>query len=288
MPALIRVARPDDVPGLLALDLVGRQDPLRPSPVVLSAQGGVLPAEPDAYRVGLLRAAALAGAAARTCLLGDGVGGPAGYVLRRPAQLFGADLVELLLVDHRYRRQGLGVALLRAAAAESGAATVWTTAGAANLPMRALLAGDGWQPAGRLDGAPAAEAELLFRRPGDREGRPGVLFHLALRQDWERAVRDGAYRVSTLGATLAEVGFIHASFGHQVAGTAARFYPAERRPLVLLEISRARLVPAVRVEPGGDEMFPHLYGPLDPAAVVAVHLLSRDGTGRLLLPPVTG
>ena len=137
---------------------------------------------------------------------------------------------------------------------------------------------------GRLEEAPSADTDLLFRRSGDREGRPGALYHLALREDWERAVRAGAYRVSTLGATLAEVGFIHSSFAHQVAGVAERYYAAERRPLVLLEIARSRLVPPVRVEPAGDDAFPHLYGPLDPGAVTAVHPVGRDLAGRLLLP----
>ena len=282
MPALIRVARPDDLPGLLALDLLARHDPLRTGPVLL----GAAPAEPDPYRTGLIRAAVLG---ARQCLVVDGVGGPAGYALRRPAHLLGHDLVELLVVDPRRRRQGLGAGLLRAAAAQAGSAPVWTYAAASNLPVRALLAGDGWRASGGIDGSRieslAGEPALLFSRPGDRPGRPGVLYHLAGRQDWERAVRDGAYRVSTQGATLAEVGFIHASFAHQVAAVARRYYQAERRPLVLLEICRARLVPAVRIQPAGDEMFPHLYGPLDPAAVAAVHPVSRDATGRLLLPP---
>jgi uncharacterized protein (DUF952 family) len=207
-------------------------------------------------------------------------------VLRRPGQLFGEDLVELLLVDPRVRRQGAGLALLRAAAAGAGTGPVWTGAGRGDLAMRALLATDGWRVSGRLEGAARPDADLLFRRTGDREGRPGTLYHLAARQDWERAVRDGAYRVSTLGLSLAEVGFIHTSFAHQVAGVAARYYAGERRPLVLLEIGRARLVPAVRVEPAGDDAFPHLYGPLDPAAVVAVHPVSRDSAGGLLLPAV--
>jgi uncharacterized protein (DUF952 family) len=252
--------------------------------------------EPDPYRVALLRSAVdpLAPPGGPRALVVDGpvvagpVAGPAagvaGVAVRRPGHLFGADLVELVLVDGRRRRQGVGLALLRAAAAESGPAPVWTTAGRGNAAMRALLAADGWTVAGGLAAPPAADAELLFRRPGDREGRPGVLYHLALREDWERAVRSGAYRVSTLGATLSEVGFIHSAFAHQVAGVAGRYYAAERRPLVLLEIARARLVPPVRIEPAGDDAFPHLYGPLDPAAVTAVHPVGRDLTGRLLLP----
>ena len=102
------------------------------------------------------------------------------------------------------------------------------------------------------------------------------LFHLALRCDWEAAQRAGEYRVSTLGRTLEDEGFLHASYRHQVEGVRARFYADVNEPLVLLEIDRGRLdVPvADEVPDGADEAFPHLYGPLPTDAVVAVHLVS--------------
>lgn len=37
------------------------------------------------------------------------------------------------------------------------------------------------------------------------------IWHLAHRDDWEQACSAGAYRMSTRGATLDQVGFIHAS-----------------------------------------------------------------------------
>jgi uncharacterized protein (DUF952 family)/ribosomal protein S18 acetylase RimI-like enzyme len=271
MPAVLRTVRPDDVPALLALEPAGAPQPA---------------AERAELLAGLLQAAATG--RDPCCLVADRGGRPAGYVLRRPGHLLGRDFVEALLVQPRHRRQGIGLALLRAAAADCAGRRVWTSTDASNLPMRAMLAGDGWVCAGRLHGFDDGDPELFFHRAGDRPGRPGVLYHLATRQDWERAVRDDAYRTSTLGASLATVGFIHTSFGHQVAGVAAALHAAERQPLVLLEIARARLVPTVRLEPSADEMFPHLYGPLDPAAVVAVHLLGRDRAGRLLLPPPVG
>lgn len=35
-----------------------------------------------------------------------------------------------------------------------------------------------------------------------------MIYHVAFAEDWERASRVGEYRVSTLGRTLDEVGFI--------------------------------------------------------------------------------
>lgn len=95
------------------------------------------------------------------------------------------------------------------------------------------------------------------------------LFHLALAADWHDAESDGHYRVSTRGRTLAEEGFIHASFAHQVDGVARRFYADVEEPLVLLTIDLARVDVEVRLEvpPGADEAFPHLYGPLPVDAV---------------------
>jgi uncharacterized protein (DUF952 family) len=98
------------------------------------------------------------------------------------------------------------------------------------------------------------------------------LFHLALRRDWEAAQQAGEYRVSTLGRTLEEEGFLHASYAHQWRGVRDAFYAGLTEPLVLLEIDPARLdVPVVEEVPdGGDEAFPHVYGPLPVTAVVAV------------------
>ena len=102
------------------------------------------------------------------------------------------------------------------------------------------------------------------------------LFHLALRLDWEAAQEAGEYRVSTRGRTLAEEGYLHASYEHQWQGVRDAYYADVTEPLVLLEVDPALLdVPVVEEVPaGGDEAFPHVYGPLPVAAVVAVRELS--------------
>jgi glutathione S-transferase len=98
-----------------------------------------------------------------------------------------------------------------------------------------------------------------------------TLFHLALADDWRDAQEAGAYRMSTIGQSIDDVGFIHCSFHHQVEGTASRYY-AGRSDLVLLTIDPNLVGVEVRVENlhGGEELFPHLYGPLPVGAVVAV------------------
>jgi len=98
------------------------------------------------------------------------------------------------------------------------------------------------------------------------------VFHLALRRDWEAALGEGSYRISTLGRTLAEEGFIHASRRHQVQGVQDAFYGDVTEPMVLLEIDPVLLTAplVLEVPPGGDEPFPHVYGPVGVDAVVAV------------------
>jgi uncharacterized protein (DUF952 family) len=96
------------------------------------------------------------------------------------------------------------------------------------------------------------------------------IFHIATAADWAEARRRGRYTTSTLGRTLAEEGFIHASRGDQWQDVRERFYADVTEPLVLLVIDTERLdVPVVEESvPGSDETFPHVYGALDPAAVV--------------------
>ncbi|WP_370287647.1 DUF952 domain-containing protein [Nocardioides sp.] len=98
-----------------------------------------------------------------------------------------------------------------------------------------------------------------------------TIFHLALASDWAAAQEAGAYTTSTLGMTLDEVGFIHASRAEQWTATRERFYADVAEPLVLLQIDTDLLdVPVIEEQghPGSPETFPHIYGRLLPSAVV--------------------
>lgn len=105
-----------------------------------------------------------------------------------------------------------------------------------------------------------------------------VVFHIATRDDWERALAAGAYRTGSLDTE----GFIHCSTEEQVAGTANRLF-AGRTDLVLLFIDGDRLGAALQyeqVDDPPDAVFPHVFGPIDLAAVLDVVALEPGADGR--------
>ncbi|MGZ4598105.1 MAG: DUF952 domain-containing protein [Actinomycetes bacterium] len=101
------------------------------------------------------------------------------------------------------------------------------------------------------------------------------IFHIATARDWAAARAAGVYRVSTLGRSLEDEGFLHASRRAQVEGVRRAFYADVDEPLVLLEIDPALVEAPLRLEVplGAQEAFPHIYGPLPVAAVVDVREL---------------
>ena len=100
------------------------------------------------------------------------------------------------------------------------------------------------------------------------------IFHLTTPEVWAQAERDGAYTTSTRGRSLADEGFVHCSEAHQVEGV-RRFWFDDLDDLVVLEIETDLLTSPWRSEQlaGADEPYPHVYGPVDLAAVVDVRRL---------------
>jgi uncharacterized protein (DUF952 family) len=104
-----------------------------------------------------------------------------------------------------------------------------------------------------------------------------VLFHLATRQDWERAGGAQAYTTPSLDGH----GFIGCATAQQHAAVAnARF--TGRTDLVLLLIDAGRLSPEVRFERAGagGEAYPHVYGPVNVDAVFEATPYRPGADGR--------
>ena len=102
-----------------------------------------------------------------------------------------------------------------------------------------------------------------------------IIHHLAFRADWEAGVASGEYRAPS----LAEEGFIHASGDEeQMLRVAVRLF-AGRIDLLALEVDIDRLPeesPVIREAARSGEIYPHVYGPINPGAVVRVRRLIPD------------
>ena len=84
---------------------------------------------------------------------------------------------------------------------------------------------------------------------------------------------------SCSSAGLAEEGFIHCSFAHQVATVATALYRGQTDLVILTIDERGLPVVVEDCYESGDE-FPHIYGPIPRAAVVEVRPFppNPDGT----------
>ncbi len=86
-----------------------------------------------------------------------------------------------------------------------------------------------------------------------------LIYHIARDADITRLAEGKDYRC----ASLETEGFIHCCNQQQLPGVTARYY-ADIDDVHLLIIAVERLTPALILENtvGGDELFPHVYGPI--------------------------
>ena len=116
-----------------------------------------------------------------------------------------------------------------------------------------------------------------------------MIYHITSRTDWQAALAAGQYRAGS----LATEGFIHCSTLLQVLPVAENFYKGQSG-LVLLSIDPPLLCSSLKWElPSGgapplgvpqDDLFPHIYGPINLNAVVNVFDFEEDPDGKFKLP----
>jgi uncharacterized protein (DUF952 family) len=110
------------------------------------------------------------------------------------------------------------------------------------------------------------------------------VYKILPRAEWAAARAAGRFEGSAVDRAD---GFIHFSTAAQAQETARRHF-AGQAGLVVLEVEADDLGAALRWEPSrGGDLFPHLYGALDAAAVrrVGEAPLGADGVPRLALTP---
>jgi uncharacterized protein (DUF952 family) len=109
-----------------------------------------------------------------------------------------------------------------------------------------------------------------------------IAYHLTPAEAWAATRADGPFRA----ASLADEGFVHLT--HTMADlveVANAFYRDDPRPQIVLTIALRWLTAPWRYD--GDERYPHVYGPLDRAAITEVRPIERepDGTYRPIERP---
>ncbi len=116
------------------------------------------------------------------------------------------------------------------------------------------------------------------------------IFHITTLNASLAARQSGIYRTDS----LEKDGFIHFSQRQQILGVANAFYTAQT-DLVILVVDVSRLQAELKYEPpvhpsastsapAADQLFPHLYGPLNFDAVEAVIAFPLGPDGKFSLP----
>lgn len=102
---------------------------------------------------------------------------------------------------------------------------------------------------------------------------------------WREAEAAGVFKGA--GIDLAD-GYIHFSTADQVAETAALHFTGID-DLVLVAVDGEKLGEALRYEAArSGDLFPHLYAPLDPEAVIWARPMPLGADGRHTLPDLAG
>jgi uncharacterized protein (DUF952 family) len=110
------------------------------------------------------------------------------------------------------------------------------------------------------------------------------ILHLASKSDWDAALESDSYRVSTRGASIEEVGFIHGSRPDQLRAVAEFVYADCEEALAVLVMDddaiRATGTEVRYEDGGGGQLYPHIYGPIRRADVTEILPAGFDSAGR--------
>jgi GNAT superfamily N-acetyltransferase len=87
-----------------------------------------------------------------------------GFLGLRPGHFYKRDFIDLLYVAPRWRHQGAGRALMRAALRNASTPRVFVSTNESNAPMRQLLGSEGWILSGVLTGLDEGDPEHVFFR----------------------------------------------------------------------------------------------------------------------------
>lgn len=107
-----------------------------------------------------------------------------------------------------------------------------------------------------------------------------MIYHICQKSRWEEGKASGAYEADTLEAE----GFMHASTITQVVDVANAVFTGQT-DLVFLVIDETKLTSELKYETASNgQAYPHLYGALNPDAVVKEMEYAAGEDGAFVLP----
>lgn len=108
----------------------------------------------------------------------------------------------------------------------------------------------------------------------------GHTFHLVPQEYYEAQPTDQDYLPEPM--VEGRESFIHCTDGaDNLAATANRYYTADPRDFVVLVIDKSRVAAPIRYE-DPNNIYPHIYGPLNRSAIVEIRGIKRDEARRFL------
>lgn len=109
----------------------------------------------------------------------------------------------------------------------------------------------------------------------------GIIYKIVPAPMWQEATRSGSFDGAPVD--LAD-GFIHFSTAAQVRETASKHF-SRQNDLLLVAVDGTSLGEALRYEVSrGGDLFPHLYGALDPRLALWAKPLPLGADGRHVFP----
>jgi uncharacterized protein (DUF952 family) len=109
-----------------------------------------------------------------------------------------------------------------------------------------------------------------------------MILHICSKTDWEKAKKNNVY----IADSLLSQGYIHCSTLEQIVEVADHVFNGQSN-LILLLIDENKVDKDIKYEDAGNgKFYPHIYGPLNIAAVIDVKDFPTDEDGHFKLPNV--
>ena len=94
-----------------------------------------------------------------------------------------------------------------------------------------------------------------------------TIIHITDQQTWKKALESGVYKADALESS----GFIHCCLSEQVNGVLDKWFQGVN-DLISIELDPQKIKSKIVFEnlEGGEEVFPHIYGPINLDAVISI------------------